>query len=468
MARPQPSNKQSFVLIALWALTFVLLMQMLNGSKNNSAKPSADLFKTLQLQNTEMMDVSINSTFHQYTGKVDEDVKAKKLTEAQGEAKKIEAGILTAETQLRAGLVRNETARVRLAYQTLWSFQKRLLDKPEWRDTKVTTFDSSKLELTKEMGQSQWTGQELFERTSKILSERNQKELIWGFIPGGYHFIDMLVKATGANPHFSYAFAAFLLALIVRAAVFPLSQKQLMFSRQMGQLTPLTTEIKEKYKDDPAQMQQKTMALYQEYGINPMAGCAPALVQMPLFLTVYQCMLLYQFTFQNGYFAWINPSLSKATHGFIAPNLGQQDTILIIIYGISMVITTLLAPVSDPAQKKQQRMLGVGISVVFTFFMFTGAFPVVAGFVLYWTFTNILATLQSLRAYNLPLPPLVKVNAKGGGVFPIDLPSAPNPAEGPQFPWSKGGKKKDDSSKNGSGPKKSPGTGKPKQHKPKN
>jgi len=83
-----------------------------------------------------------------------------------------------------------------------------------------------------------------------------------------------------------------------------------------------------------------------------------------------------------------------------------------------MVTATLLTPVSDPSQAKQQRWMGAGISIIFTFFMFTGAFPVVSGFVLYWTFTNILATAQSLRAYRMPLPPLLKLNAQGGGVLP--------------------------------------------------
>ena len=70
---------------------------------------------------------------------------------------------------------------------------------------------------------------------------------------------------------------------------------------------------------------------------------------------------------------------------------------------------------NDPAER---RGMGIAVSLIFTVFMFTGAIPVVAGFVLYWTFTNILATAQSLRAYRMPMPPLVKVNAQGGGVLP--------------------------------------------------
>jgi len=141
---------------------------------------------------------------------------------------------------------------------------------------------------------------------------------------------------------------------------------------------------------------------------------------MPLFFTVYQWMVQYQFEFQKGTFLWINPATHQATKGFTAANLGQLDFILIILYGISMVVTTLLSPVSDPSQAKQQRMIGIGFAIFATVTLFTGAFPVAGAFVLYWTFTNILATIQSLRAYRMSVPPLEKVNAAGGGVFPLD------------------------------------------------
>jgi YidC/Oxa1 family membrane protein insertase len=230
--------------------------------------------------------------------------------------------------------------------------------------------------------------------------------------------MDFLVGLTGHTPAISYAVAAFLLALLVRSVVFKLATKQIMSGRRMSQLMPLVKEIKDAHPDDPAMVNTKTMALYKEYGVNPFAGCGPAFVQMPLFYAIYSCMVAYQFEFEKGTFLWINPTTSKATNGFIAPNLGQQDTILVMIYGITMLITTLLTPVSDPAQAKQQRLMGIGITVLFTAFMFMGAVPVVSGFVLYWIFTNILATTQSLVLYRRPLPPLQKVTTAPGGVYP--------------------------------------------------
>ena len=410
-------------------ITIFMGYQLLFGPKNEpkDTRTLPQVHQQLVTENQNLLDVTALRTSTDYSKMLDALVSKKLLTPADAEDKKIEAAILVADAQLKDGLFRDDTGRIRNAYQVLLPFQKAYLDKPAWNKTYPIPTAAITHPLmvdgapaTNSVWQypwTEWSGQELYSQVVKTLSARNRSEYVYGIIPG-YGLMDFLVHLTGANPGFSYAFAGFLLALLVRACVFPLSQKQLMFSRQMSQLVPLTNEIKLKYKNDQTQQQAKVMELYREYGINPLAGCFPALIQMPLFLTVYQCMLKYQFAFQNGTFLWINPATSKATHGFIGPNLGQQDYILILVYGVTMVIATLLTPVSDPSQARQQRLMGAGVSVIFTFFMFTGAFPVVSGFVLYWTFTNILATAQSLRAYRMPLPPLVKLNAAGGGVLP--------------------------------------------------
>ena len=429
----------------------------MNNKPQVAPTSTASKLELLRKYNKETKDVSAASTFHEYVSELDQQVKDKKATLEQVNVKKFEGAILTANTQIRAGLQRHETSRIRLAYQTLWTYQKRYLETDDWKKTETRSEADSRFPMVPQT----ISGQALFEKTKSIISDRNKVEIIWGFIPGGYTAIDALMAITGKIPGFSYWFGALLLALVVRIIVFPFTQKTIMHSRQMSQLSPLMAKIKEEFKDDPQAMNMKVMALYKEYGLNPAAGCAPAFVQMPLFLTVYQCMLLYEFEFQNGTFLWINKGTSILTHGFTAPNLGTQDNILIVVYGISMIISQMLTPISDPSQKKQMRLMGVGISVLFTFFMFTGAFPVVSGFVLYWTFTNIFATVQSLRAYRLPLEPLQKVNTKDGGVYPQD------PSQ--VFPWMKAkGTDKPTPPKNGkSSIDTSKKTGKPQQHKPK-
>ena len=441
----------------IWMISCIWLFTTMQKNGQAPTQITADVYKQIKLDNVETKDISAASDFRTYQGLLDTDVKNKKLTEDEALAKKYEAAVLVANTQLRAGIMRSETPRVRLAYQTLWQYQKKGIDTPAWKDVAYTAAPDSRFP---EVPQT-ISGQNLFHTVSDVLSARNKKEIIWGFIPGGYSFIDTLVAITGRNPAWSYWLGALLLAFVVRLIVFPFSQKTIMHSRQMSQLSPLITKIREEFKEDPQQMNAKIMELYKEYGLNPAAGCAPAFVQMPLFLSVYQCMLLYQFEFQKGTFLWINADVSKMTHGFTAPNLGSQDPILIVLYGISMIISQMLTPVSDPSQKKQMRLMGIGISVLFTFFMFTGAFPVVSGFVLYWTFTNIFATAQSLRAYRLPLAPLQKVNTKDGGVYPQD------PSQ--LFPWMKPNVKNDKPSTSNGKPniKTSTKTGKPQQHKPK-
>ena len=337
-------------------------------------------------------------------------VEAEVKDEAKADDLKTQAAVLAAHLQLKSGIASNDTNKLRMAYNTLESYQRTHSTKASWTTTPVEVSEGGKTVGV--------TGEAFLRNLVDRISERNKSDLIWGAIPGGYAFIDFLVGLTGHNPNYSYAFATLLLAFVVRAVVFPLSQKQLMMSRKMSQLVPRLSEIKAKFKDDQVEANKRSMELYSRYGINPFAGCLPAIVQMPLFLTVYQCILHYQFEFTKGYFLWINPSTSAASHGFFAPNLGQQDYVLIIIYSVTMVISTLLTPVSDPTQAKQQRMIGVGASIIFPIMMLLRVFPVVSGFVLYWTFTNLFSMAQSIRAYRMPMPELVEVNAPGGGVYP--------------------------------------------------
>lgn len=417
MARPQPKN--NFFQILLFAALVMLGFQLFTGAGQKRdltygdkvLKTRQEILTAMRDANAKGKDITIASQLLPAYEQSLREAKDKKEISALDEQRlKWEATVLVGHTQLSGGVVANDTNRVRNAFNTLHPVERGHQKDAVW-NTPIEVTDPKQ-------GPIQISGHELHEETVELLSERNKSDLIWGVIPGGYQLIDFLVKLTGGSAGFSYAAAAFLLAFVVRAVVFPLTQKQLMFSRQMSQLTPRLKEIKERYQDDQVQQQAKVMELYKEYGINPFMGCWPVMVQMPLFLTIYQAMLHYQFTFSKGTFLWINPDTSAATNGFVGANLGQNDYILIALYGISMVISTLLQPVSDPLQAKQQRLMGVGISVFFTLLMVVSPVPVVAGFVLYWTFTNILATAQSLWAYRLPMPPLVKVNAPGGGVYP--------------------------------------------------
>jgi YidC/Oxa1 family membrane protein insertase len=412
MSKPTPKGNflQTFLIVTtLWLGMYIFIILPQQQKQKELPQKPEDLYKVLVDHNKAIKDQTIVHLANSYNNLLQEQLKEKKVTEQQVNEQKLAAAVLVADTQLKAGIQRNDVTRVRAAYTTLHNYLNQFRNTPVWTEKSVDVPDDQRFNTTS------WTPGALYERAYDELAKRNRTSLVYGIFPG-YQIIDSLVALTGKNPTFSYAFACFLLAFIVRAVVFPLSERQLRFSRQMSQLAPLTNEVRKEYKDDPQQVQLKVMEIYKEYGINPLAGCFPALLQLPLFLTVYQFMLAYQFAFRNGTFLWINEDISARTGGWTAPNLGELDYPLIFIYGITMLISTLLAPISDPSQAKQQRLMTVGITVMFTVFMFF--WPLPSAFVLYWTFTNLLSMAQSIRAYRSPLPPLEKVNAAGGGVHP--------------------------------------------------
>ena len=272
MARPAQSPQQNFLQIALWMMMIFLGYQLFISPKssgpvtvgNKVLATRADTLQALRDANEKILDVSAAHTLlPEYERQIKTDLDAKKLTAVEADRLRIEASIIVADTQLRGGLKMNDTNRVRSAYQSLQGYERKHLKDAVWNEP-FSVADGS------------YSGHQLHEKVVQTLTERNKVDLIWGVIPGGYQLIDSLVSLTGRVPGFSYAFAGFLLALCVRAIIFPLAQKQIMFGRQMSQLAPRVAEIKDRFKDNQAEQNVKVMELYREYGINPMAGCFPA------------------------------------------------------------------------------------------------------------------------------------------------------------------------------------------------
>lgn len=411
----QNKPRSNFMSILLWtAVLYLGYTLFIVGPSRAPAKPFDEVKAELLSNNAKILDQTIAlSTYPDYTKAIDSN---EKLSEEEKDKLKLEGLVLVADTQYKAAMQRQDINRLITTNDALQSWERKLGTKPIWT-TPVA------ISAHKDFPESSITPKDLKEKVRQLSSDLGRTTPVWGFFPG-YQLIDWMVRATGAVPAFSYAFACLLLAIVVRAVVFPLTQKQIMFGRQMSQLSPLMSEIKEKYKrkdGKPLTMQesqeqnQEMMGLYSQYGINPASGCFPMLLQLPLFLMVYQSMLHYRFEFEQGLFLWINPTLSQNTTGFIAANLGQKDYILLTLYAISMIATALLMPVSDPMNAKQQRIMGISISGIFGVMMFF--WPVPSAFVLYWTFTNVLATAQSLYSYRLPVEPLKqKVSAAGGAI----------------------------------------------------
>lgn len=440
-----PPKQPSWLLIVAWTFSVFIILR---GCNNQPAgpKPTLDQYAVdIHYNAAHLWDYTSSQLFssglvpavNDAENSLDDLVKKGKLDKADADKQKLvldgkllDSALSVSNALLQGAeetvavngtvLPRNPTGepyknfsydKYQQAYQLLDTYEKKFGESPLWQTKySVVNFGGAKVSTS---------GAELHLVARDKLSALSEHQPVAGFIPG-YQLVDALVKMTGKSQGLSYWLAALLLAIVVRGLIWPLSQRQLMWGRQMSQLAPLLKDIKDKHKDQAIQ-QKMTMELYREYGLNPFAGCWPALIQLPLFLGVYQCMLHYRFEFQKGTFLWINEAVSKSTHGFTAANLGQKDTVLIIIYAITLLISTLLTPVNDPTQVRQQRTIGIGVALMFPVLMITGTYPVPSAFVLYWTFTNVLATIQSLRAYYLlPAPPLVKVNTAAGGVFPTE------------------------------------------------
>ncbi len=160
----------------------------------------------------------------------------------------------------------------------------------------------------------------------------------------------------------------------------------------MRKLQPLMQEIREKYKDDKARINQETMALYRTYKVNPMGGCLPMLIQMPVFFALYR-MLYQAIELRHApFFGWIN-DLSAPDRlfnfSFKIPFMSEPYGIpvLTIIMGATMLLQQKLSPQpGDPTQAKMMMLM----PIVFTFIFIN--FP--SGLVLYWLFSNLVSIGQ--------------------------------------------------------------------------
>lgn len=174
----------------------------------------------------------------------------------------------------------------------------------------------------------------------------------------------------------NWGVAIILLTLLIKAAFYPLSAKSYRSMAQMREMAPRLEALKQKFGDDRQKMQMAMMDIYKTEKINPMSGCLPILIQIPVFISLYW-MLLGSVELRHApFFGWIQ-DLSAVDPYYILP----------IIMGLSMIIQTKLNPKpTDPIQAKVMTWMPVIFSVFFFFFP--------SGLVLYWVVNNIISIWQ--------------------------------------------------------------------------
>jgi YidC/Oxa1 family membrane protein insertase len=174
----------------------------------------------------------------------------------------------------------------------------------------------------------------------------------------------------------NYGIAIIILTILIKILFWPLGNKSYKSMKEMQKLQPKMLELREKYKNDKARLSQETMALYKAYKVNPMGGCLPMIIQIPVFFGLYKALLYAIELRHSPFFLWIQELSAKDPY-YITP----------IIMGATMVFQQKMTPVSgDPTQAK----IMLWMPVIFTF-MFLN-FP--SGLVIYWLFNNILSIGQ--------------------------------------------------------------------------
>ena len=155
-----------------------------------------------------------------------------------------------------------------------------------------------------------------------------------------------------------WALAIILLVLIIQAATYKLTEAQYMAGARMRKLQPRLKALKERFGDDKQKYQQAMMELYKKEKINPLAGCLPMLIVLPIFFSLYY-VLIFSVELRHASFLWI-PDLSAADPYFILP----------VLYALTMLGSQFLTPVQgmDPTQAKIMKAMPVLFAVLFFFF----------------------------------------------------------------------------------------------------
>ncbi|HRV90869.1 MAG TPA: membrane protein insertase YidC [Anaerolineae bacterium] len=229
---------------------------------------------------------------------------------------------------------------------------------------------------------------------------------IWGrfvnFIATALVFFDKSLASIGVP--YAFGFAIILFTLLVRGATFPLNMQQIKSSKAMQELQPKLKELQEKHKGDKEKLAQEQMRLYKEHGVNPLGGCLPMLVQMPIWIALYRALiqLSSQGLLTEGFF-WI-PSLSGPVSSWgggldwlwpLPPSIGWPSALAYLVMPVLLVVSQLYMqnlmtpPSTDPSQAQVQSIMKF-MPLMFGYF----ALIVPSGLTLYWFTSNVLGVAQ--------------------------------------------------------------------------
>jgi YidC/Oxa1 family membrane protein insertase len=247
-----------------------------------------------------------------------------------------------------------------------------------------------------------WVGPKIYHRLAQL--EQNEAEImnfgcfkiVSQFLLNFLNTIHGFVK--------DYGVAILVLTAVVRLVLWPLQSKANQTMRKTALLGPKMQELREKYKDDPTRINQEVMKMYKQYGLNPVGGCLPMMIQIPIFFGLYQ-MLAQAVELRNARFLWVH-DLSQPDTVAHLPVLGWPINIIPMLMAATSVWLIAMTPkTGDPTQRR----IMLFTPLIFFFFCYNFA----AALALYYTAQNFFSILQFWQNKRQPMPTLEKVAPAG-------------------------------------------------------
>jgi len=227
------------------------------------------------------------------------------------------------------------------------------------------------------------------------MDELIQKNFFMGALEGFLKFFLELFYSIVHN----YGVAIILLTVLVRGFLYPITRKSYQSTAAMQKLQPKIAEIREKYKDDPNKMNGAMAELYKKEGVNPVGGCLPMVLQLPIFIALYG-LLNTHFDLRGAEFItpWISdlsaPETVFSWSGLSLPVMGNEFRILPFLMILTQILMTKMTQSQSAAgaNNSQMKMLTYGMPIFFFFIMY----DMPSGLLLYWTVTNVLTAIQQI------------------------------------------------------------------------
>ena len=194
--------------------------------------------------------------------------------------------------------------------------------------------------------------------------------------------ITALYDVTVAIGFPSYALAIIMISILLKIILFPLMQKQMKSTMNMQEIQPKLEYLQKKYKSNPEKMNEEVMKLYKEYNVNPMSGCLPLLIQMPILIGLFAALRQYDFVnAAHATFFWI-------------PNLGDKDAfyILPVLVALTMFVQQKISMGSNEAVAANPTMKTM-LYIMPAMMLFV-CWSMPSGLCLYWAFFSILSIVQ--------------------------------------------------------------------------